>query len=123
MIFSKTEQLTTACFVSGFGWGLTRRIENHGLNKFKANIQRVSMMRFMRLTVSYGPVQSREGLSLVLRVLRESRLQALGFGPEGGFNRPYFPFSKDFGAWQNTYDTAGAWSADNSSSHSKDEET
>lgn len=41
---SKTEQLTTARFISGFGWGLTRRIEAHGLNKFKANIQRVSGM-------------------------------------------------------------------------------
>lgn len=37
----KTLQTTQARIVSGFGWGMTRRIENHGLNKFKANIQRV----------------------------------------------------------------------------------
>ncbi|KAI0935947.1 hypothetical protein AcV5_004222 [Taiwanofungus camphoratus] len=38
---SKTQQSTEARFVSGFGWGLTRRIENHGLARFKANLQRV----------------------------------------------------------------------------------
>ena len=38
---SGTLQTTQAIFVSRFGWGLTKRIENHGLAKFKANIQRV----------------------------------------------------------------------------------
>jgi hypothetical protein len=38
---SKTLQTTEASIVSGFGWGLTKRIENHGLARFKANVQRV----------------------------------------------------------------------------------
>jgi len=63
-----TMQTTQARFVSGFGWGLTKRIESHGLNKFKANVQR-----------------SREGVSLVLRLLRESRLQPLALGSDGTF--------------------------------------
>jgi len=63
-----TMQSTQARIVSGLGWGLTKRIENHGLNKFKANIQR-----------------SREGVSLVLRLLRESRLQPLALGSDGTF--------------------------------------
>ena len=37
----KTLQTTEARIVSGFGWGLTKRIENHGLARFKANVQRV----------------------------------------------------------------------------------
>ena len=37
----RTLQTTEARIVSGFGWGLTKRIENHGLAKFKANVQRV----------------------------------------------------------------------------------
>ena len=37
----KTLQTTEAKFFSGFGWGLTKRIENYGLTKFKANLQRV----------------------------------------------------------------------------------
>ncbi|PAV22253.1 MSF1-domain-containing [Pyrrhoderma noxium] len=61
----KTLQNTQARFVSGFGWGLTKRIENHGLAKFKANIQR-----------------SREGVALVLQLLRESRLQPLALGTD-----------------------------------------
>lgn len=38
---SKTLQHTEARIFSGFGWGLTKRIENHGLSRFKANLQRV----------------------------------------------------------------------------------
>lgn len=38
---SKTLQTTEAFFLSGFGWGLTKKIENYGLAKFKANLQRV----------------------------------------------------------------------------------
>lgn len=34
-------QTTEAKFISGFGWGLTKRIESHGLARFKANVQRV----------------------------------------------------------------------------------
>lgn len=40
--YSKTSQYTEARVMSNFGWGLAKRIENHGLAKFKANIQRVS---------------------------------------------------------------------------------
>jgi len=64
----KTLQTTQARIVSGFGWGMTKRIENHGLNKFKANIQR-----------------SREGVALVLKVLRESRLQTIGLGANSSY--------------------------------------
>ncbi|KAF8213520.1 PRELI-like family-domain-containing protein [Mycena galopus ATCC 62051] len=59
----KTLQVTEARIRSGFGWGLTRRIEAHGLNKFKANLQR-----------------SREGVSLVLQLLRQSRLRPMTLG-------------------------------------------
>lgn len=37
----KTIQRTEARVFSRFGWGLTKKIENHGLAKFKANMQRV----------------------------------------------------------------------------------
>jgi hypothetical protein len=40
----QTLQQTEAQIISNFGWGLTRKIENHGLNKFKANLQRVSLI-------------------------------------------------------------------------------
>lgn len=59
----KTLQHTEARIVSGFGWGLTKRIENHGLTRFKANLQR-----------------SREGVSLILSLLRQSRLQPMTLG-------------------------------------------
>ncbi|KAJ6519421.1 PRELI-like family-domain-containing protein [Mycena sanguinolenta] len=59
----RTLQVTEARIRSGFGWGLTRRIETHGLNKFKANLQR-----------------SREGVSLVLELLRQSRLRPMTLG-------------------------------------------
>ncbi|KAF9066088.1 PRELI-like family-domain-containing protein [Rhodocollybia butyracea] len=54
----KTIQTTEARVFSGFGWGLTKRIESHGLNRFKAHVQR-----------------SREGVSVILNLIRESRLQ------------------------------------------------
>jgi len=60
----KTLQTTEARIVSGFGWGLTKRIENHGLARFKANVQR-----------------SREGVSLILGMLRQSRLQPMTMYP------------------------------------------
>ncbi|KAF8203149.1 PRELI-like family-domain-containing protein [Pholiota molesta] len=56
----KTLQHTEARIVSRFGWGLTKKIENHGLTRFKANMQR-----------------SREGVSLILSLIRESRLQPM----------------------------------------------
>ncbi|KAJ7630517.1 PRELI-like family-domain-containing protein [Roridomyces roridus] len=62
----KTLQHTEARILSGFGWGLTKRIEAHGLNKFKANLQR-----------------SREGVSLIVQLLRQSRMpMALGNAEE-----------------------------------------
>ncbi len=42
---SKTLQTTEAKFLSGIGWGLTKKIENYGLAKFKSNLQRVRLMR------------------------------------------------------------------------------
>ncbi|KAJ6604207.1 PRELI-like family-domain-containing protein [Mycena vulgaris] len=59
----KTLQHTEARILSGFGWGLTKRIETHGLNRFKANVQR-----------------SREGVSLIVQLLRQSRLQPMTLG-------------------------------------------
>lgn len=50
-VCSKTLQTTEARIVSGFGWGLTKRIENHGLARFKANVQRVR-----RSTMSYHDI-------------------------------------------------------------------
>jgi len=63
----KTLQTTEARILSGFGWGLTKRIENHGLMRFKANVQR-----------------SREGVSLILNLLRQSRLQPMTLGGDSG---------------------------------------
>ncbi|KAF8058253.1 PRELI-like family-domain-containing protein [Lyophyllum atratum] len=59
----QTLQTTEARIRSGFGWGLTKKIENHGLNRFKANVQR-----------------SREGVSLILNLIRQSRLQPMTLG-------------------------------------------
>jgi len=61
----KTAQTTEARVFSGFGWGLTKRIESHGLNRFKAHVQR-----------------SREGVSVILNLIRESRLQPMTLGGE-----------------------------------------
>lgn len=41
--FRKTLQTTEARIVSGFGWGLTRQIENYGLARFRKNVQRASL--------------------------------------------------------------------------------
>jgi len=59
----KTLQMNEARIVSRFGWGLTKTIENHGLAKFKANLQR-----------------SREGVSHILNMLRQTRLQPMVAG-------------------------------------------
>jgi len=63
----KTLQTTEARILSGFGWGLAKKIENHGLTRFKANVQR-----------------SREGVSLILSLLRQSRLQPMTLGGPAG---------------------------------------
>ncbi|KZT06310.1 MSF1-domain-containing protein [Laetiporus sulphureus 93-53] len=59
----KTFQNTEARFASGFGWGLTKKIESHGLAKFKANIQR-----------------SRQGFSMILDLIRQSRMRPMTMG-------------------------------------------
>ncbi|OCB85204.1 developmentally regulated GTP-binding protein [Sanghuangporus baumii] len=89
-----TLQTTQAQFISRFGWGLTKRIENHGLAKFKANIQR-----------------SREGVSSVLRMLRESRFRPLTMGPDGHFTTSFHPGSTSE-SWPRTYNAAGAAEGD-----------
>jgi hypothetical protein len=58
-------QHTQARIVSRFGWGLTKKIENHGLSRFKAHMQK-----------------SREGVSLILDLLRQSRLRPMTMGVE-----------------------------------------
>lgn len=60
---NKTLQHTEVRITSGFGWGLTKRIEAYGIHKFKANLQR-----------------SREGVHLMLDLLRQSRLQPMTLG-------------------------------------------
>ncbi|KAI0095270.1 PRELI-like family-domain-containing protein [Irpex rosettiformis] len=60
---NKTLQRTEARFKSNFGWGLTKRIESHSLERFKANVKR-----------------SREGVSLILNLIRQARQQALTMG-------------------------------------------
>ncbi|KAG8814023.1 hypothetical protein FRB91_006819 [Serendipita sp. 411] len=54
---------TEARFVSSLGWGLKKRIEEYSANKFKSNIEK-----------------SRLGLALVVRLLREAKMQSLNFG-------------------------------------------
>jgi len=66
-----TAQITEARVVSKFGWGLARRIERYGHEKFQRNIER-----------------SRAGISLVLSLLHQSRLQALSYD-----NYPIHPVS------------------------------
>ncbi|KAH8100483.1 MSF1-domain-containing protein [Cristinia sonorae] len=73
---NKTLQQTQANFVSGFGWGLTKRIESHGLARFKAHMHR-----------------SREGISLIVDLIRQSRLQPMTLGGPSSLldssHRPY----------------------------------
>jgi len=70
----KTLQTNEARIVSRFGWGLAKTIENHGLAKFKTNLQR-----------------SREGLSHILNTLRQTRLQPMVAG-----GAPYSPTIESF---------------------------
>jgi PRELI-like family len=48
----KTLQTTEARIVSGFGWGLTRQIENYGLARFRKNVQRVRLFRNVYVRLS-----------------------------------------------------------------------
>jgi len=56
----KTLQTTEARIVSGFGWGLTKQIENYGLARFRKNVQR-----------------SREGVTLIVDLIRQARRQPM----------------------------------------------
>jgi len=56
---SSTIQTTEARVVSQFGWGLAKRIERYGHEKFQKNLEK-----------------SRAGISLILSLLHQSRLQA-----------------------------------------------
>jgi hypothetical protein len=89
--YRRTLQHTEARIFSRFGWGLTKKIENHGFHKFKANFQRVSFRFIVALTLSHTCIfKSREGVSVVLSLLRQSRLQpiTLGAGTEIAHNIP-----------------------------------
>jgi len=59
----RTVQTTEAYITSKFGWGLTKRIESHGLARFKAHVQK-----------------SRQGVSLMMDLIRQARLQPMAFG-------------------------------------------
>ncbi|KAI0274896.1 MSF1-domain-containing protein [Gloeopeniophorella convolvens] len=56
----KTLQTTEARIVSGFGWGLTKQIENYGIARFRKNVQR-----------------SRDGVVLILDLIRQARRQPM----------------------------------------------
>ena len=48
----QTLQTTEARIVSGFGWGLTKQIENYGLARFRKNVQRVCLFSQDSILVS-----------------------------------------------------------------------
>jgi len=51
----KTLHKTEAQFISRFGWGLTRRIEEYGVHKFKVNLEKVRMVEiFQQMVVNIG---------------------------------------------------------------------
>ena len=50
--------MNEARIVSRFGWGLTKTIENHGLAKFKANLQRVSPISTLSFDETPNPFHS-----------------------------------------------------------------
>jgi len=71
----QTLQRTDVSIVSGFGWGLTKRIEQYGLQKFKSNIQK-----------------SRDGLKVIVELTRQSRQgMTMGGSPRGGFHASESP--------------------------------
>jgi len=77
---SKTIQNTEARILSGFGWGLTKRIESHAFARVKAHMQRVRFKLFSYLSHKLTVVQSREGVSHILDVIRQSRLKHMTMG-------------------------------------------
>ena len=58
-VYRKTLQINEARIVSRFGWGLAKTIENHGLVKFKTNLQRVSSDSIKTFTRPPNPFHSR----------------------------------------------------------------
>ena len=56
--YRKTLQINEARIVSRFGWGLAKTIENHGLAKFKTNLQRVSSSSITAFTKPPNPFHS-----------------------------------------------------------------
>ncbi|KIJ45706.1 hypothetical protein M422DRAFT_227448 [Sphaerobolus stellatus SS14] len=62
----KTLQRSEAQVISRFGWGLARRIETFGITRLKSHFEK-----------------SREGVSLIVKMIRESRLQPFAIGPTG----------------------------------------
>jgi len=89
----KTMQTTEARILSGFGWGLTKKIENHGLARFKQNVQR-----------------SREGVSLILNLLRQSRLQTMTLGGEPMAMDMVPVDSRSSGESNSSQSSQGSWS-------------
>lgn len=83
----KTLQTSEARIVSRFGWGMGKSIENHGLARFKANLTRVSNPRVENSNLA-NITQSREGLSLILGLLRQSRLQTMSLSSDGTMFAP-----------------------------------
>lgn len=85
----KTVQSSEARVVSRFGWGLTKRIESLGVMKFKSHLEK-----------------SREGISLILKLIHESR-QPLTLASTGTvvdrptvFNNSFSSLSRDEGVEQ-----------------------
>ena len=87
ILCSKTLQTTEAMFLSGFGWGLTKRIENYGLAKFKTNLQRVCLTIPFPVQQRYllAGTQSREGFFFILDLIRQSRMQPMTMGAPSSF--------------------------------------
>jgi hypothetical protein len=76
----KTLQTTEARIVSGFGWGLTKQIENYGLARFRKNVQRVRLFHRTQYLSLRSSLQSREGVALILDLIRQGRRQHMAVG-------------------------------------------
>ncbi len=76
----KTLQTTEARIVSGFGWGLTKQIENYGLARFRKNVQRVRLFHRTQYPSLRSSLQSREGVALILDLIRQGRRQHMAVG-------------------------------------------
>jgi len=76
----QTLQTTEARIVSGFGWGLTKQIENYGLARFRKNVQRVCHFHGIPYSLLRSFLQSREGVALILDLIRQGRRQPMPVG-------------------------------------------